>query len=747
MIHHVGQNQSFSSIQTAINVAADYDTVLVYPGTYNERLKIQNKALTIGSLYLTTGDSLYASQTVIDVNFNGACLYALYSPYVKIAGFTFQHATGDYSVENEMYEYSAVNVRYCSNFIIENNIIQYNYLQEGGGLGIFQSSGILIANTIRYNAALGRMFPGGLMITRFMESTEYPVVTMDPIRRNDIYFNTGQMATDIAVMGYNSFDFYLNKFTVPQASDNFLRMHIFAQYLDVEDQQHYNYTCDIREGLVQEIDSDLYVSPWGDDNNSGTSPDQPLKTLFQAVLRIKGADNNRKTIFVEPGIYSFEEGVSLLPLKLKSNINLKGQNGYFTIDGGGFSSVLRTLGTKNNTIEYMKIENAPEKYAHAKIYIRSENFEMNHVIIDNSNDSHSRTAFEMHDYSGLKLNDIHFIGNGQGYLSAIQMKTPVSISNISASNFRIGLACGTSVFQNSPDVPFYLSNILLTDISNNATSAVTEEALNLLLWFGASTLEYDHQPFYASNISLINNNSINSCGSVNVWGSANLNMYNSIINNHYANKIQHYVVDVDMNVEYKNCFFKDGDETIEVDYQTNNEFNCITENIISGNPMLYPWQDIPYMPASNSPLIDAGTLNLPEGFVLPETDLAGNPRVSGNGIDIGAYERQSFMSNEDTTVSLKPAQIRFYPNPLIGTNANMGNFQVKLNQPGNSELNIYNIKGQKVRSLMKGWREEGESTFYWDGKDENGVKLPSGVYLYKLNCDGYEISDKISIIK
>jgi len=260
-------------------------------------------------------------------------------------------------------------------------------------------------------------------------------------------------------------------------------------------------------------------------------------------------------------------------------------------------------------------------------------------------------------------------------------------------------------------------------------------------------LEYDHQPFYASNISLINNNSINSCGSVNVWGSANLNMYNSIINNHYANKIQHYVVDVDMNVEYKNCFFKDGDETIEVDYQTNNEFNCITENIISGNPMLYPWQDIPYMPASNSPLIDAGTLNLPEGFVLPETDLAGNPRVSGNGIDIGAYERQSFMSNEDTTVSLKPAQIRFYPNPLIGTNANMGNFQVKLNQPGNSELNIYNIKGQKVRSLMKGWREEGESTFYWDGKDENGVKLPSGVYLYKLNCDGYEISDKISIIK
>jgi len=41
-----------------------------------------------------------------------------------------------------------------------------------------------------------------------------------------------------------------------------------------------------------------------------------------------------------------------------------------------------------------------------------------------------------------------------------------------------------------------------------------------------------------------------------------------------------------------------------------------------------------------SPCVDAGTLELPDGIVLPEYDLAGNPRIAGGTIDMGAFELQ-----------------------------------------------------------------------------------------------------------
>jgi predicted outer membrane repeat protein len=47
-----------------------------------------------------------------------------------------------------------------------------------------------------------------------------------------------------------------------------------------------------------------------------------------------------------------------------------------------------------------------------------------------------------------------------------------------------------------------------------------------------------------------------------------------------------------------------------------------------------------YSLTAESPCIDAGTSDLPEGVVLPQFDLIGNPRVAGNSIDMGCYEYQ-----------------------------------------------------------------------------------------------------------
>ena len=60
------------SIQGGINLAFNGDTVLVQPGTYVENINFLGKNITVGSLILTTGETSYISQTIIDGDSSGS---------------------------------------------------------------------------------------------------------------------------------------------------------------------------------------------------------------------------------------------------------------------------------------------------------------------------------------------------------------------------------------------------------------------------------------------------------------------------------------------------------------------------------------------------------------------------------------------------------------------------------------------------------------------------------------------------
>ena len=69
-----------------------------------------------------------------------------------------------------------------------------------------------------------------------------------------------------------------------------------------------------------------------------------------------------------------------------------------------------------------------------------------------------------------------------------------------------------------------------------------------------------------------------------------------------------------------------------------------------------------------------------------------------------------------------------YPNPF-----NSGTvIRFALPEDGEVELAVYNVAGQQVAKLVEGSRRAGMYTVNWDGRDNSGRALASGVYLYRL---------------
>ena len=75
-----------------------------------------------------------------------------------------------------------------------------------------------------------------------------------------------------------------------------------------------------------------------------------------------------------------------------------------------------------------------------------------------------------------------------------------------------------------------------------------------------------------------------------------------------------------------------------------------------------------------------------------------------------------------------------YPNPFNNTTT----FVFEHNHPDeqlNAKIIIYNVAGGLVKNIEQNFIPEGSrtNTITWDGTDNNGARLPSGVYVYRLN--------------
>ena len=139
---------------------------------------------------------------------------------------------------------------------------------------------------------------------------------------------------------------------------------------------------------------------------------------------------------------------------------------------------------------------------------------------------------------------------------------------------------------------------------------------------------------------------------------------------------------------------------------------------------------------------DVLDLNLPEMtdeydqmiLVLPNSD---NSSLSYN------YEITSYVSVENYELEITNYELTNYPNPFNPETT----ISFDLSQDSKVNITVYNIKGQKIKTLINEQIQKGKHTTIWYGFDENNKPVSSGIYIYKVKAGTEESIKRMLLLK
>ena len=84
-----------------------------------------------------------------------------------------------------------------------------------------------------------------------------------------------------------------------------------------------------------------------------------------------------------------------------------------------------------------------------------------------------------------------------------------------------------------------------------------------------------------------------------------------------------------------------------------------------------------------------------------------------------------------------------YPNPFNPETT----IRFSVKEAGPVSIGVYNLKGQLVKTLLRENKAAGNHQVVWNGTDNNGRAVSSGVYYYKMNAGSYQASRKMILVK
>jgi hypothetical protein len=470
-------------------------------------------------------------------------------------------------------------------------------------------------------------------------------VIFDSINRCNIYLNHANQGNDL----YGSSEVVVDTFTVVSPTE------FFASPIEY-------FSFDILNGFteIEQVEADLYVSPAGDNTNSGLTEEVPLKTIGHALSKILADSLHPHTIYLLEGIYSHSSNEELFPIYLMDNISLSGESqSEVILDAEGQSMVIIVDSRKGVMVSNLTITGGSGANCGGLFCAKTDLTLENVNILNNS-------ALE---YGGA----ICFI-----------QSHPTILNTIITGNHGYGIYC----FLSSP----FLTNVT---ISNNLTSSI-------------------HYAGYAG-------------GGIFCDGSHPV-LINSILwNDSTAEIVFCDWYSPASAVTIKHSDIQGGEEGIG----TNNGTVNWLEGNLDEDPLFILSGDYPYALSDESPCVNSGTPDT-TGLNLPELDLAGNPRIYGGIIDMGAYENQSVSIF--ITQNLLTDKFEFFSSPNPFSNELIITY--KLPESAYTKIDIYNSAGEKIKELLSKLLYEGKHEQTW-----NATYLPPGIYFIRLQV-GKEILTK-----
>ena len=734
----------FTTIQAAVDSAQNGDTVLVWPGTYYENVIIDHKNITLGSLTLTTGDNAYIAQTIIDGNKKNSCLKVQYCDSSTICGITLQNG---YNHSSSLQHGGGILVLSTNYAAIKSCNVNNNVTKKyGGGICYYRANGFLTNVTVTNNHAYDR--GGGILLLK-------GTLTFDTVNRCNIYENYAAVGTDFYKLGSpDTVYFAVDTFTVQNPD------YYYAFSKDDNELPQNDIVFNILHHKIEQDSTDLYVAPWGDNTNSGLTPDQPLKTISFALLKAASDSVSPDTIHVADGTYSDTLTGEHYPLSLKSYVTIKGESRDSTIlDGEG--KIYHAVGINTATYYALKNITLVNGFGNKNTAYEVGSFQglsNPDILLENllftNNYGYLNSCGSLYNGNNSEIINVEFKDNTGGeafriintstgvHFDTVYLKNCKFTHNIPDFNTSEGaFGGGLSIVCAQSDTAILITTVLINCLfTDNITQFYDWSFPNSLNLYGASA--------YVVNNTFTDNNSQNIYGAnIGVTYYSKMNVINSIMYNN--NPAEFYMYNQggwnDNELTIKNSIVDGGESEIRI-LSSGNNLHYDTTNLDT-DPLFYGGAEFPYNLSDESPCIDAGTLDLPQ-FILdhmPDVDLAGNPRIFNGKIDMGAYEWNPSVGAGEHRISNtehRTPNLKVFPNPFSTTAYISAQWQTA----AQVDIEVYNTAGLLVKTLLSGRQLPGSCKIPWEGRDNNGKYLPSGIYLVVLRVDGKE-KESVKVVK
>ena len=794
--------EDIATIQTAMDNSNNGDTVLVSPGTYYENINFKGKNIVLGSLFLTTGDTSYISQTIIDGSQQG-CVVVFESgedSTTVLTGFTI---TNGYSY-HDLTRGGGISIANSSCPFINNVVITKNKTEGCNGAGILsiENANAKIRNSNIYENEAEDGRGGGIATINSQIFLEYLSLKSNVARGGGgIYIDSAYVNIDSSIINKNIAKNSLGGGGI-QITNN---SSVIFRFTEIA----YNETI---------WKSVAAIGPFGDGGGINTNNNSSV-TIEECKIK------NNNSAVDGGGIYIYESEVNLERTEVSENIASRNGGGvyfycenqidvfkYVTIknnlshgNGGGIymSSCLLFTDTSNcnvflnqayreGTDIYIKSESENliyQVYLDTTTVSQPENY---HISPIDQIDFHFRTPIFNSVDSDLYVSPI-----GSNYNSGLS--ETIALKNLyfallvikTDSNYNRKIFLDSGIYSpstNGEKFPLYgksfvsligentettildgenssrlirivpnsakinLMNFTVQngyDISGGGMAIAGDEIMLKNLLLKENTAEVDGAGLsidWAKNIKLINLTIINNKsnyhlgnGGIFVAGD-HISLLNNIIIQNYPNNLKARQ-SIIQEFSLNIAYSNIGGGFEGIDYKDSTNINWLEGNIDS-DPLFIGGDPFDYNLTDNSPSINAGTpFYIWEGDTL--INLSSDEYI-GEAPDMGALESDVLISVEGKEEL--PTEFRLeqnYPNPFNPTTKIQ--YQIPSNvksQKSNVKLVVYDVLGREVTTLVNEQQQPGNYSVQFDG-----TNLTTGIYFYQLKTESFSQTKKFVLIK